>query len=88
MIRALRARHRAIFAALALLLPAGYAAALLGRRGPPPPSAWPAEAPLPAPQGTPRVVLWSECELLTELRRGDDGVLSVRALSWSEPAAP
>jgi hypothetical protein len=32
--------------------------------------------------------MWSESELLTELRRGDDGALSVRVLSWSEPAAP
>jgi hypothetical protein len=88
LIRALRARHRAIFAVLALLVPAGYAAALLGRRWPPPASDWPADAPLQAPDGTPRVVMWSEIELLTELRRGDDGALFVRALSWSEPAAP
>jgi hypothetical protein len=88
LIRALRARHRAIFALLAVLVPAGYAAALLGRRGPPPESDWPADALLQAPDGTPRVVLWSEIELLTELRRGEGGALFVRALSWSEPAAP
>lgn len=88
MIRALRVRHRVAFAALALIVPAGYAAALLGRRGPPPASAWPAESTLAAPAGRARVVMWSSIELLMELRRGGDGALFVSALSWSEPAPP
>lgn len=87
-IRSLRVRHRAIFVLLALLVPAGYAAALLGRRAPPPASDWPALESPSAPDGEPRTVLWSTLELLTELRRADDGALHVRAQSWSEPAAP
>lgn len=88
MIRALRARHRAIFSGLALVVPAGFAAALLGRQPPPSESPWPADGTAPAPQGEPRIVMWSTQELLTELRRGDDGTLYVRALSWREDAAP
>lgn len=88
MIRSLRARHRAIFVLLAVLVPAGYAAALLGRRAPPPASAWPGEGPTGATTGARRTVMWSQLELLTEIARSDDGVLRVRALSWSEPAPP
>lgn len=88
MIRALRSRHRAIFALLTVLVPVAYAAALLGRVQPPPASEWPAEPSPPAPEKPSRLVMWSEHELLTQLRRADDGALHVRAVSWSEPAAP
>lgn len=88
MIRSLRARHRAIFVLLAVLVPAGYAAALLDRRAPPPASVWPGEGLPGASEGARRTVMWSQVELLTEIARGDDGALRVRALSWSEPAPP
>jgi hypothetical protein len=87
-IRRLRARHRAIFALLAVLVPAAYAAALLGRRAPPQASAWPDEGISGASEGAARTVMWSQVELLTATARTADGALRVRALSWSEPAPP
>jgi hypothetical protein len=89
-IRPLRARHRAIFAVLAMVVPAGYAAALLGRRAPPPPSAWPAaELPAaPAGAGAERIVMWSSHSLLTRLWRSSDATLAVRVEGWREPAPP
>lgn len=88
MIRSLRSWHRAVFVGLTLTLPAAWAAALLGRSAPAPESTWPAEPSLASVEGEARTVMWSTQELLTELRRGGDGALHVRALSWSEPAAP
>lgn len=88
MIRSLRARHRAIFVVLAALVPAGYAAALLGRRAAPPTSAWPEATVTPAASGDERLVTWSPISLRTRIRRADDGTLAVALESWREPAPP
>ncbi|HVS19788.1 MAG TPA: hypothetical protein VMT18_14380 [Planctomycetota bacterium] len=89
MIRPLRARHRAIFALLAVLVPAGYATALLGRRAPAPESIWPAPPTSErVADGPERSVMWSPISLLTRLRRSNDGTLGVRLESWEEPAPP
>jgi len=87
-IRSLRAQHRAIFVALALLVPAGYAAALLGRRAPAPPSAWPETPVAHGEGGAERLVMWSPIALLTRLRRTSDATLVVALESWREPAPP
>jgi hypothetical protein len=90
MIRPLRARHRAIFVALAVLVPATYAAALLGRRAPAPESDWPAAEPATT-DGAAQTLQhdrWSPHALETELLRDGGGATWLRVDAWREPLPP
>lgn len=84
--RPLRRRHRALFVLLSLVVPAGYSAALVGRRPPPPPSPWPTSQ--PRTTGPERVAEWPTLDLRMRLRRTVEGALVVQAESWEQPAPP